>query len=365
MTAYAELQITSNFSFLRGGSHPEELVLRAAELGLAALALTDRNTLAGVVRAHVAAKEVGIRFVVGARLDLMPEENKAARPPSAEAPGDSELATGAPIPLRPESKSTRQRRQLDPRTRQSLSRANSIVAIHGMDLRVEPGDGREENATSRASPSSSSPNASNGFTVDDSLTASAPGSAHAMVGGHAPAPEKPRRSDSHHSPRHGLSVPSIGEQRVNAGTGVHLAAGHEIAPVPTACNATSVPSRHPAWSRSATGPSASCSDALHTSPSPSGDSVPADDMASGGLGSGSGMPGDARSDGTAHAHEEPTDPRRPRGRRAPNSKSASGGAAKGHSLLCFPTDRAAYGRLSELISLGQRRAEKGQCELWL
>ena len=80
MTAYAELQITSNFSFLRGGSHPEELVLRAAELGLSAIALTDRNTLAGVVRAHVAAKEVGIRFVVGARLDLMP---KAASSPSS------------------------------------------------------------------------------------------------------------------------------------------------------------------------------------------------------------------------------------------------------------------------------------------
>ena len=75
MTAYAELQITSNFSFLRGGSHPEELVLRAHELGLEALALTDRNTLAGVVRAHVAAKEVGIRFVVGARLDLEPERS--------------------------------------------------------------------------------------------------------------------------------------------------------------------------------------------------------------------------------------------------------------------------------------------------
>ena len=70
MTAYAELQVTSNFSFLRGGSHPEELVLRAKELGLAALALTDRNTLAGVVRAHCAAREVGLRFVVGARLDL-------------------------------------------------------------------------------------------------------------------------------------------------------------------------------------------------------------------------------------------------------------------------------------------------------
>ncbi len=85
MTAYAELQITSNFSFLRGGSHPEELVLRAQELGLEALALTDRNTLAGVVRAHVAAKEVGLRFVVGARLDLEPERRTGAVIPLARS----------------------------------------------------------------------------------------------------------------------------------------------------------------------------------------------------------------------------------------------------------------------------------------
>ncbi|MDP6788735.1 MAG: error-prone DNA polymerase [Rhodospirillales bacterium] len=70
MTAYAELQVTSNFSFLRGASHPEELVGEAAALGHAAIAMTDRNTLAGVVRAHQAAKRAGIRLVVGARLDL-------------------------------------------------------------------------------------------------------------------------------------------------------------------------------------------------------------------------------------------------------------------------------------------------------
>ena len=70
MTAYAELQTTSNFSFLRGGSHPEELVERAAELELAAIGIADRNTLAGVVRAHVAARQAGIRVLVGARLDL-------------------------------------------------------------------------------------------------------------------------------------------------------------------------------------------------------------------------------------------------------------------------------------------------------
>src|SRR5262245_58111292 len=70
MTVYAELQVTSNFSFLRGASHPAELVLASAQLGHAAIALTDRNSLAGVVRAHQAAKEVGIRFAVGVRLDL-------------------------------------------------------------------------------------------------------------------------------------------------------------------------------------------------------------------------------------------------------------------------------------------------------
>ncbi len=69
-SAYAELQVTSNYSFLRGASHPEELALQAAALGHTAIAITDRNTLAGVVRAHVAAKDAGIRLIVGTRLDL-------------------------------------------------------------------------------------------------------------------------------------------------------------------------------------------------------------------------------------------------------------------------------------------------------
>lgn len=67
---YAELQVTSNFSFLRGGSHPEELVQQAAMLQHAAIAVTDRNTLAGIVRAHTAAKEYGIQFIPACRLDL-------------------------------------------------------------------------------------------------------------------------------------------------------------------------------------------------------------------------------------------------------------------------------------------------------
>jgi error-prone DNA polymerase len=67
---YAELSVTSNFTFLTGASHPEELVERAAELGHRAVAITDTNTLAGVVRAHVAAKRAGIRLVVGCRVVL-------------------------------------------------------------------------------------------------------------------------------------------------------------------------------------------------------------------------------------------------------------------------------------------------------
>src|SRR3954447_6281886 len=70
---YAELAAASNFSFLRGASHPEEMVARAAELGLTGLGIADRNTLAGVVRAHVFAREnasalAGMRVVTGARL---------------------------------------------------------------------------------------------------------------------------------------------------------------------------------------------------------------------------------------------------------------------------------------------------------
>jgi len=56
--SYAELCVTSNFTFLHGASHPEELVTRAAELGLTAIAITDRNSVAGVVRAYSALKEL-------------------------------------------------------------------------------------------------------------------------------------------------------------------------------------------------------------------------------------------------------------------------------------------------------------------
>jgi len=68
---YVELQVSTNYSFLRGASSGEEMMLAAAGLGYDAIAVTDRNTLAGVVRAHVAAKQAGVRLITGARLDLM------------------------------------------------------------------------------------------------------------------------------------------------------------------------------------------------------------------------------------------------------------------------------------------------------
>ena len=67
---YVELQVTSQFSFLRGASSAEELFATAALMGMQTLAATDRNSLAGIVRAHVAAKETGVRLIVGCRLDL-------------------------------------------------------------------------------------------------------------------------------------------------------------------------------------------------------------------------------------------------------------------------------------------------------
>ena len=67
---YAELQVTSHFSFLRGASSCEELFAQAALMGIEALGIVDRNSLAGVVRAFEAAKATGIRLVVGCRLDL-------------------------------------------------------------------------------------------------------------------------------------------------------------------------------------------------------------------------------------------------------------------------------------------------------
>lgn len=83
--SYTELQVTSNFSFLRGASHPEELVDQAADYGYAAIAITDRNSFAGIVRAHAAARKKNIRLIPGCRLDLLDGPSLLAYPANRDA----------------------------------------------------------------------------------------------------------------------------------------------------------------------------------------------------------------------------------------------------------------------------------------
>ena len=70
MTGFAELAALSNFTFLDGASHPQELVAQAKALGHAAIGIADRNSFAGLVRGTIAARKEGIRFVPGARVTL-------------------------------------------------------------------------------------------------------------------------------------------------------------------------------------------------------------------------------------------------------------------------------------------------------
>jgi error-prone DNA polymerase len=84
---YTELQVSTNFSFLRGASHPDELAIQAAALGHRAIGVADRNSLAGVVRAHLGAKQAGIPLLVGARLDVRDGTSLLAYPHDRAAYG--------------------------------------------------------------------------------------------------------------------------------------------------------------------------------------------------------------------------------------------------------------------------------------
>ena len=84
---YAELHCRTNFSFLSGASHPEELVERAHDLGYRALAITDECSLAGVVRAHIEAKERKLHLIIGSEFQLtLPVCAPKARPTMARSP---------------------------------------------------------------------------------------------------------------------------------------------------------------------------------------------------------------------------------------------------------------------------------------
>ena len=82
---YTELQVTSNFSFLRGASHASDLVLRALDVGLSGMAIADRNSFAGIVRGYAATRGKTIQYIVGARLDLQDGPSLLAYPKDKNA----------------------------------------------------------------------------------------------------------------------------------------------------------------------------------------------------------------------------------------------------------------------------------------
>ena len=87
MLQFAELHTTTNFTFLEGASHPEDYVRRAKELGLEAVAITDRNSLAGVVRAYAEARKIGQRIIIGSELVLSDGQCLIALPTDRNAYG--------------------------------------------------------------------------------------------------------------------------------------------------------------------------------------------------------------------------------------------------------------------------------------
>jgi len=98
MVEFVELLARSSFSFLRGASHPEELVERAQELGLSAVALCDRDGLYGAPRAFVRGRELGQRVIVGAELSFPSPRNSPAAASSATERGGTRAAPGAGAP---------------------------------------------------------------------------------------------------------------------------------------------------------------------------------------------------------------------------------------------------------------------------
>ncbi|MCZ8112905.1 MAG: error-prone DNA polymerase [Betaproteobacteria bacterium] len=97
LPAYAELHCRSNFSFLSGASHPEELVARAQALGYGALALTDECSLAGAVRAHAEAERLKMRLIVGCEMQLSGPASAPTPAPPAATPAAAP-AGAAPVP---------------------------------------------------------------------------------------------------------------------------------------------------------------------------------------------------------------------------------------------------------------------------
>ena len=142
---YVELEAISNYSFLRGASHPEELLRESAALGLEAIGVADHDSLAGAVRVHVAARAAGIRPLIGARLDLADAPCVLAYPCTREAYGRlsrlltegkgraADRAAGPRIPRSGNGRGTQ-----DTRRWAGLGAGDLLAAAEGMALVVLP-----------------------------------------------------------------------------------------------------------------------------------------------------------------------------------------------------------------------------------
>ena len=131
MTRYAELHVRTAFSFLEGASLPEEFVAQAALIGHDAVAVTDRNSLAGVVRAHTQAKEYGFRLIVGARLDLDCGQSLLAYPSDRAAYGRLSRLISLGRRARPKGECL-------------ITRADVLTHAEGLTLVVLPPDRPDE-----------------------------------------------------------------------------------------------------------------------------------------------------------------------------------------------------------------------------
>ncbi|GIL41690.1 error-prone DNA polymerase [Roseiterribacter gracilis] len=128
--AYAELQVTSNFSFLRGGASPAEYVVAADAIGLHGLAITDRNTVAGIVRGWDAARELNLKYLSACRVDLVDAPSVLLYPTDRAAYG------------RMTSLLTRGKRRA-PKAQCHLTRDDLLAYAEGLIAIALPGDGFE------------------------------------------------------------------------------------------------------------------------------------------------------------------------------------------------------------------------------
>ena len=304
---YAELCVTSNFTFLTGASHPEELVTRAAELGLEAIAITDRNSLAGVVRGFSALKELQREVDEAIAIRSARQIDPCSR---------QDVGTGATV-ARPEQLMTGGAEE---------GGAQKTARLALDDLRPEtalspdPDPDTDADTGMDADTGVSAPKATGAGDEGPGVAASGAARVRAVLSGIAPKMGGQAGADGDAEGHAGHAVEAIfGTGGTGAETRAELVP-RSGAPISAACDAA----------------------AQQAAASAAGDGAPV---------SGNGAAGQK-----ARPRSAPHLPRLIAGCRLVLRDSPA-------HWLALPTDRAAYARLSRLLTLGKRRAEKGQCHL--